>query len=58
MKHLLRYIAGTLSYGCRYVKSREKPKLIGYSDADMAGDVDDRKSTSGVLFFFGKNPVS
>jgi hypothetical protein len=24
----------------------------------MAGDVDDRKSTSGVAYFFGKSPVS
>ena len=33
-------------------------QLVGYSDSDMAGDVDDRKSTSGVLFFLGKSPVS
>jgi len=32
--------------------------LIGFSDADHAGDCDDRKSTSGVFFFLGQNPVS
>jgi hypothetical protein len=58
VKHLLRYIAGTRNYGCRYVKDEDGGKLIGYSDADMAGDIDDRKSTSGMLFMIGPNPVT
>uniref|UniRef100_A0ACD5X227 Uncharacterized protein n=1 Tax=Avena sativa TaxID=4498 RepID=A0ACD5X227_AVESA len=58
VKHLLRYIAGTRNYGCRYVKDKDGGKLIGYSDSDMAGDIDDRKSTSGVLFMLGRNPVT
>jgi hypothetical protein len=33
-------------------------KLNGYSDADLAGDLDERKSTSGVMFFLGNNPVT
>ena len=28
-------------------------KVIGYSDIDFAGDVEDRKSTSGQVFFIG-----
>jgi hypothetical protein len=32
--------------------------LVGYSDSDHAGDVDNRKSTSGNLFYLGKCPVS
>jgi predicted branched-subunit amino acid permease len=31
---------------------------VGYSDSDLAGDIDDRRSTTGVLFFLGDNPVS
>lgn len=58
VKHLLRYIAGTRNYGCRYVKDGNGGKLIGYSDADMASDIDDRKSTSGMLFMIGHNPVT
>ena len=32
--------------------------LAGYSDADWAGNVDDRKSTSGGYFYLGNNLVS
>jgi hypothetical protein len=31
---------------------------VGYIDADMAGDIDDRKSTSGVLHFLDESAVS
>ena len=58
VKHLLRYIAGTRSYGCVYRRGEGALELIGFSDADHAGDSDDRKSTSGVFFFLGQNPVS
>jgi len=58
VKHLLRYISGTLDVGCRYTTTTDEAKMVGYNDADMAGDPDDRKSTSGTLFFFGEFPVS
>ncbi|KAH0972829.1 hypothetical protein GBA52_024985 [Prunus armeniaca] len=35
-----------------------KPELIGYTDADMAGDLDSRKSTSGYLITFSGGAVS
>jgi hypothetical protein len=57
VKRLLRYIAGTINLGCKYIVDGEE-KLTGYSDLDMAGDVDDRKSTSGVLFMMGNNPIT
>jgi hypothetical protein len=58
VKHLLRYIAGTKNYGCVLRSSGEKLELVGYSDADMAGDLDDRKSTTGCLFFLNGCPVT
>jgi hypothetical protein len=57
VKHVIRYIAGTLHFGCRYGRSTGEPRLIGFSDADHAGDVDDRKSTSGMVFFFGGSTI-
>ena len=56
MKRVLRY-AGTLHFGCHY-KRKKDPQLVGYSDSDMAGDIDTRKSTSGILFFLGDNTIT
>lgn len=58
VKHLLRYIAGTKKLGCVYTRQDEEARLVGYSDADWAGDIDDRKSTSGMLFYYGNCPIS
>jgi hypothetical protein len=59
VKHILRYVKGTQSFGCFFRKKREAPmQLCGYSDSDHAGDVDDRKSTSGVIFYLNSSPVS
>jgi hypothetical protein len=58
VKHLLRYVAGTLDYGCAYTRGKENLELTGYSDSDHAGDINDRKSTTGVIFFLGRSPVS
>lgn len=52
LKRILRYIRGTESLGLFYSKTKEY-KLLGYSDSDWCGDVDDRKSTSGYVFFMG-----
>jgi hypothetical protein len=54
---LLKYIKTTrdfaLVYTCTKVNS-----LTGYSDADYAGSMDDRKSTSGYVFKYGECVIS
>ena len=57
VKRILRYLNGTLDFGIVYSKV-DSPKLIGYSDADWAGDVIDRKSTSGYCFKFNNGIIS
>ncbi|CAN6328560.1 unnamed protein product [Urochloa humidicola] len=51
VKRVLRYVAGTLEYGLRYGQQSGTMRLLGYCDADLAGDIDTRKSTSGAMFF-------
>ena len=51
-KRILRYIKGTINFGLYYSTSNDY-KLVGYSDSDWGGDVDDRKSTSGFVFYIG-----
>lgn len=59
VKHVLRYISGTIDTGCWFArKGTEELSLIGFSDSDMAGDLDDRKSTTGVLYMLGKSLIS
>ena len=57
VKRIIRYINGTTDYGLWYSKD-SNACLVGYSNADWAGSVDDRKSTSGGSFYLGNNLVS
>ena len=34
------------------------PLLVGFTDSDWAGDLDDRKSTVGYIFSFGLGPTT
>ncbi|XP_069155817.1 secreted RxLR effector protein 161-like [Solanum lycopersicum] len=56
-KKTLRYINRTADYGILF-KREEQGQLIGYSDIDRAGSVDDMKSTSGYAFALGSGMFS
>jgi hypothetical protein len=56
-KHVLRYLRGTVGYALRYASSVDM-RLQGYVDADWAGSIVDRKSTSGCCFTLGSAMVS
>ena len=44
LKHVLRYLKGTLDFELCYRKCYDGLILIGYSDADWASSTDDRRS--------------
>ncbi|KAG7533498.1 Zinc finger CCHC-type [Arabidopsis thaliana x Arabidopsis arenosa] len=58
MKQVLRYLKGTTALGISFSRSKEVPKLIGYSDSSHNVDPDDGKSTMGHIFYLGKSPIS
>jgi len=56
-KGVLRYLKGTMDMGITYSPSDDM-YLVGYTDADYAGDKLDRKSTSGLVFLLNNALVS
>lgn len=56
MKWILRYLRGTS--GLKLTFGGDKPLLVSYTDSDMAGDIDSRKSISGYLVTFAGGAVA
>ena len=54
LKHVLRYVKGTLDYELCFRKSAERLKLVGYSDASW-GSSFDRMSITGYCFKLNDN---
>lgn len=68
-KRVLRYVKGTVNLGVFYERGSEnlgvlyekessKDDLKAYSDSDYAGDVEDRRSTSGYVFLLSGGAVA
>ncbi|XXG47972.1 hypothetical protein AAC387_Pa02g2528 [Persea americana] len=58
VKQILKYIStGTVDYGI-WLSKETNTTIVGFSDADWARRVNDRKSTSGGCFFVGNNLVA
>jgi hypothetical protein len=57
MKHVLRYLRGTIGYGLRYASNVDLI-LWGYANLDWAGSVVDRKRKFGCFFTLGSAMVS
>lgn len=57
VKRILKYVRGTMDMGIRF-ESGNDLHFCGYSDADYAGDVTTRRSTSGYVFMLGGSVIS
>ncbi|XRB17784.1 retrovirus-related Pol polyprotein [Pseudoscourfieldia marina] len=58
-KHVLRYLSGTINRGIKYNTNSNVPlKLIGYCDASSGDNHENRRSTSGYIFFLNGGPIS
>ena len=59
MKRLLRYVKGMVDQEIVFPKTGgSRLQLTVFSDANMAGAIDGRRRTSGVLVFLGSAPIS
>lgn len=60
VKRIMRYVKGTYNSGVKYTRQNRSRQceLIGFTDSDYAGDVDDRRSTTGYVFMIGCAAVS
>jgi hypothetical protein len=58
-KRVLRYIKNTIMYSLLFSRNTDS-QLTGYCDADWAGDINDRRSTTGYVFKLGNGgaPIS
>lgn len=56
IKHLCRYVAGTLDSGVVYSREGNRSP-VGWADSDHAGDLDTRRSTSGTGFWLAGAPI-
>ena len=56
VKRILRYLKGASDYMLCY-QGKKDLRLIGYSDADWGGDVDQCKSTSGYAFLLNDSAI-
>ncbi len=57
VRHTLHYVSATADYGLFYEASTEL-QVHGYTDADWAGSISDKRSTSGFMFSFGSAAVT
>jgi histone deacetylase 1/2 len=57
IKRILRYLQGTINH-CLHIKPSTDLDITGFSDADWATSVDDRKSMAGQCVFLGETLVS
>lgn len=54
---ILRYLKSSTEKGLLFSKN-DHLKVDGYTNADWAGNISNRKSTSGYFMFVGGNPVT
>jgi histone deacetylase 1/2 len=57
VERILRYVRGTIGFGLK-IKRSNSFMVSAFSDADWAGDVDDRRSNGGFAVFLGNNLIS
>lgn len=58
VKQIMRYVKGTIQFGLVYSENSRNNVLNGFLDSDLAGLLDDRKSTSGMVFYLNDSVIT
>ncbi|XP_027189353.1 secreted RxLR effector protein 161-like [Cicer arietinum] len=60
IKRILRYIKEAIELGLLYSTklNEDEAELIGFTNVDWCGDIDDRKSTTRYVFTINNSPIS
>lgn len=58
VKRIMRYVKGTIHFGLVYSEDSRNNVLNGFSDSDLAGVLDDRRSTSGMVFYLNESVIT
>jgi hypothetical protein len=57
VKHIYRYVKSTIDMGLFYWQGKDYV-LSKFSNANWAGDIDDRRSTTSYTFLLGSTPIT
>ncbi|XP_050909695.1 secreted RxLR effector protein 161-like [Lathyrus oleraceus] len=57
VKWILRYLKVIIHHGIMFNNEQGVPSNVGYVDSDYAGDLDDRRSTTGYVFTLVGGPT-
>ena len=58
VKRIMRYLKRTKNFGLYYRSLPTPPRLLGYTDADYGGDLDDRKSRTSFVYTLGSTAIT
>ena len=58
VKRIMRYVKGTIHFGLVYSEDSKNNVLNGFCDSDLAGHLDDRRSTSGMVFYLNESAIT
>ena len=57
MKQIFRYLKGTAEHGILFSRQPRTNSVVGYVDADYAGEMNGRRSTTGYVFTLSGGPI-
>ena len=57
VKWIFRYLNGTAGYGILFARQHGDNSMVGYVDSNYAGNIDDRRSTTGYVFTLSGGPI-